>query len=75
MGDDKELANRMVAKLQQARLELESLMARHGLSPQEGWRIHEQLVNTDTGTAFVLRPVHRVQTPPTTLEVYIPVES
>jgi hypothetical protein len=40
---------------------------------QEGWRIHEELLNTPEGTAFVLRPVHRVQSTPEALEVRIPI--
>ena len=75
MGDDKEIADRMVARIHQARRELESRMAGHGLSLHDGWRIHEELVNTDAGTAFLLRPVHRLQATPEALQVYIPVES
>lgn len=74
MGDDKEIADRLVAELHRARADLESRMERHGLSPEHGWRIHEELVNTDSGTAFVLRPVHRLESTPDTLAIYIPVQ-
>lgn len=72
-NNDKDLAARLSLELYRARKELERLMGDHGLSVQDGWRIHEELLNTPEGTAFVLRPVHRVQSTPEALEVRIPI--
>lgn len=73
MANDKDLAERLGQQLAKARRELEHRMGEHGLSLHEGWRIHEELINTPDGTAFVLRPVHRVEVSPDTLEVFIPI--
>lgn len=76
MGElDKDLADQLSAQLHRARRELEGLMVSHGLLASEGWRVHEELVNTDAGMAYRLRPIHRVQTSPPALEVRIPVRN
>jgi hypothetical protein len=71
MANDKDLAERLGQQLVRGRIELERRMGEHGLLMHEGWRIHEELINTPEGTAFVLRPVHRVEATPDMLEVRI----
>ena len=76
MGEqDKILADQLSAQLHQARTALEGLMVSHGLLPSEGWRVHEELVNTEHGMAYRLRPIHRVQNTPPALEIRIPVQN
>jgi hypothetical protein len=71
MANDKDLADRLGQELAKGRRELERRMGEHGLAMHAGWRIHEELINTPEGTAFVLRPVHRVEVSPDALEVRI----
>ena len=52
------LASDVAAHIARARAELEKRMAELGLSPNLGWRIQEELRDTDTGTRWVFRPVH-----------------
>lgn len=73
--EDESLAGDLSARLHQARQQLLERMARHGCHPSEGWRIHEELVNTPGGTAYVLRAVHRVHSTASELAVSVTIPS
>ena len=55
---DDMLATDISARIARARTYLEIRMAEMGLSAEEGWKIQEELRDTDTGTRWVFRPVH-----------------
>ncbi len=55
---DDMLSTEISARLARAKTYLEVRMAEMGLSPDEGWKIQEELRDTDTGTRWVFRPVH-----------------
>lgn len=71
--DDEALADSLTARLLDARKQLLAEMAQRGCLPDDGWRIHEELVNTPGGTAYVLRAVHRVHPSGPDLAVSVPV--
>ena len=76
MGEeDKNLSDLLGAALSRARNELEGHMAARGLLVVEGWRIHEELINTASGIAYVLRPIHRVRVAPDDLAMRIPIQN
>lgn len=56
---DEMLSSEMSARLARAKTYLELQMDQLGLRPDEGWKIREELRDTDTGTRWVVfRPVH-----------------
>jgi hypothetical protein len=55
---DEVLSAAVRARLQQARGRILELMAAHGLKESDGWRIHEEMRSSRSGTEWVLRPVH-----------------
>jgi hypothetical protein len=55
---DDMLSTDISARIARARTYLEIRMAEMGLSADEGWRIQEELRDTETGTRWVFRPVH-----------------
>lgn len=71
--EDEALSGNLSARLQQARRELLERMARRGCHPADGWRIHEELANSPTGTAYVLRAVHRVHASSDEFVISVPV--
>ena len=52
------------AELKAARMRLEADMESNGMKAAQGWRIHEEMLNTPTGFALRLRPVHRTEVAP-----------
>lgn len=52
------LALDVAARLKAARAELESLMIERGLTPDNGWRVFEDLRHTVDGTQWTFRPMH-----------------
>ena len=52
------LSTEIAARIARARTYLEIRMAEMGLKTEEGWKIQEELRDTDTGTRWVFRPVH-----------------
>jgi hypothetical protein len=57
-NQDEVLSAALRARIMQARAEVAASMAAHGLSENDGWRIHEEMRSTIDGTQWVLRPVH-----------------
>jgi hypothetical protein len=57
-GDDVAIAAQLTARIAEAKARLHARMRDSGLSPENGWRVLEELRNTPTGQEFVLRPVH-----------------
>ena len=62
------IAGMFAAELKAARKRLEADMESRGLKAQNGWRIHEEMLNTPKGFALRLRPVHRTEVAPHELE-------
>jgi len=62
--DTARIAALFASQIKAARRELLWQMESAGLRAEEGWRIHEELVNTPEGTAFRLSPVHRTHSTP-----------
>ena len=58
--EDEALSGDLSARLLAARQHLLELMSRRGCHAADGWRIHEELANSPTGPAYILRAVHRV---------------
>ena len=52
------LASDIASRIARARTYLEIRMAEAGLKPEDGWKIQEELRDTDTGTRWIFRPVH-----------------
>jgi len=52
------LASDVAMRIAIARADLEHRMAEIGLRRCDGWKIQEQLHDTETGTRWVFRPVH-----------------
>jgi hypothetical protein len=52
------LSSDMSARISRARTYLRLRMEEMGLRPDDGWKIQEELRDTDTGTRWVFRPVH-----------------
>ena len=73
--EDETLSGNLTTRLQQARKELLERMARRGFHATDGWRIHEELANSPTGTAYVLRAVHRLHPSTADLTISVPVTS
>ena len=71
--EDEALSGDLSARLRAARDLLITRMAAAGCHEHEGWRIHEELTNVESGTQFVLRPVHRLHATPAGLALAIPV--
>ena len=66
------LASDISARIAMARADLEHRMAEMGLSPNLGWKIQEELRDTETGTRWVFRPVHlREQSPDLQISVLL----
>ena len=61
---DEMLSSDITSKIARARRYLEVRMAEMGLRPDDGWKIQEELRDTDTGTRWVFRPVHLRCDPP-----------
>ena len=55
---DEMLSSDITVRITRAKADLEARMADLGLSAKDGWRIQEELRDTDTGTRWVFRPVH-----------------
>ena len=55
---DEMLSSDISARIARARTYLEVRMQEIGLRPSDGWKIQEELRDTDTGTRWVFRPVH-----------------
>jgi hypothetical protein len=55
---DDMLSSEISAKIHRARTYLEVRMAELGLRADEGWKIQEELRDTETGTRWVFKPVH-----------------
>jgi hypothetical protein len=55
---DEALASDIVARIAAAKEELAGQMLEHGLKSADGWKIQEELRDTETGTQWVFRPVH-----------------
>lgn len=72
-GDDtSRIAGLFGARIATARNGLRERMETLGLTPQSGWRIHEEVVTVPgAGMAFKLRPVHRVEQAPEDLTIYV----
>lgn len=73
--EDEALSGNLTLRLQHARQELLERMARRGLHATDGWRIHEELANSPTGTSYVLRAVHRLHPSTPELAISVPVTS
>lgn len=73
--EDEALSGNLTLRLQQARRELLERMARRGFHASDGWRIHEELANSPTGTSYVLRGVHRIHPSTPDLAISVPVTS
>ncbi len=52
------LASDMATHIAAAKADLERRMAEQGLTVSAGWKIQEELRDTETGTRWVFRPVH-----------------
>jgi hypothetical protein len=70
---DEALSGDLSARLRAARDQLRTQMRAAGCHDHDGWRIHEELTNSPTGTQFVLRPVHRLHPTPEGMTIAIPV--
>ena len=66
--DTARIAGIFAAELVAARKRLVADMESRGLKAVNGWRIHEEMLNTPTGFALRLRPVHRTEIAPHELE-------
>jgi hypothetical protein len=66
--DTARIAGVFSAQLAAARARLTALMESHGMKAAHGWRIHEDMLNTPTGFALRLRPVHRTERAPDEIE-------
>ena len=55
---DAMLSSDIATRLARAKAYLEAQMSQMGLRPSDGWKIQEELRDTDTGTRWVFRPVH-----------------
>jgi len=69
--DTARIAGLFAARIKAARKELASQMEQQGLSADEGWRIHEELVGTPEGAAFRLSPIHRIHSTPNHLVLMV----
>ena len=57
-SQDQALSAAVRARIIEARAKVVALMAEHGLSEKDGWRIHEEMRAAIGGTQWVFRPVH-----------------
>jgi hypothetical protein len=57
-GDDVAIAALLAARIAQAKAQLHARMREGGLSPENGWRVLEEIRNTPNGQEFVIRPIH-----------------
>ena len=71
-GNTGRIAGVFAAKIAAARAQLVARMAAEGLTAEAGWRVHEELINSPEGMTYLLRPIHRTETAPASLEVTIP---
>jgi hypothetical protein len=55
---DAMLSSDIATRIARAKAYLELQMTEMGLRPSDGWKIQEELRDTDTGTRWVFRPVH-----------------
>jgi hypothetical protein len=55
---DEMLSLDITTRIASAKADLEARMAELGLSSRDGWKIQEELRDTETGTRWVFRPVH-----------------
>ena len=55
---DDMLSTDISARIARAKTYLEIRMAEMGLNAKDGWKIQEELRDTDTGTRWVFRPMH-----------------
>ena len=55
---DAMLSSDITVRIARAKAYLELQMIEMGLRPADGWKIQEELRDTDTGTRWVFRPVH-----------------
>jgi hypothetical protein len=70
--DTQRIASAYAARVAQARTELATRMRERGLKTENGWRLYEEVVNTPEGIAFLLRPVHRLESTPEDLRILVP---
>jgi hypothetical protein len=70
-----DLSSAIVRALQRARSRLLESMAHHGLTPDAGWRINEELRHTLDATEWILRPIHLREAPPPALEMRVRIDA
>lgn len=70
-NDTARIASAFAAQLKAARKRLTADMEAQGLCAAQGWRIHEEMLNTPTGLALRLMPVHRTEVAPAGLEAVV----
>lgn len=66
--DTARIASLFAEDLAAARKRLAVLMESRGMNAANGWRIHEEMLNTPAGFALRLRPVHRTELAPQELQ-------
>jgi hypothetical protein len=69
--EDASIAAKVAARIADAKARLAVRMAAQGLTPENGWRVTEELRDTPDGHEFVFRPIHLHQE--STLEVTVPI--
>ena len=57
--DDELLAAAALARIHQAKRQLDELMSAANLKSHEGWRMSEEIRSSVSGTVLVFRPIHR----------------
>jgi hypothetical protein len=73
--DLEEMSSAIVRALHRARSRLLDSMAAHGLTPDAGWRINEELRHTLDATEWVLTPIHLREASPSTLETRVRIDA
>jgi hypothetical protein len=73
--DLEHLSTAIVRALQRARSRLLDSMADHGLTPEAGWRINEELRHTLEATEWILTPIHMREPAPPALEVRVRIDA
>lgn len=72
---DRDFAVRFSARRAEAEAHLRRAMEARGLHAHDGWRIVETTRDARDGTELVIRPIHRIHTPPPDLECVIWVQT
>jgi len=70
-GETARIAGLFAARIAAAKSELTVEMNALGLTPGQGWRIHEEIVGTADGPSMRLRPIHRTEDAPETLVIVV----